>query len=135
MIRFEKLSVPETIYPYVDAESAGEYINGTFGTIADDVFTAGEGTMAIMQIERGDDMKTDKFTVKTGERVRVADFSKAAGQIVNITTDELPETYAKDNALVADTDGKLKVGTGDVSFKVIEVTRYGVRAVVEVTAE
>ena len=134
MIRFEKLSVPETIYPFIDAEASEEYINGTFGTIAEDKFTAGAGFCAIMQVEKGDKAYTDKFTVKKGERVRVADLEKAPGLIVNITSDELPESVEKDNVLVADENGMLKVGSGNKSLKVIEVTDYGVRAVIDVQA-
>lgn len=134
MIRFEKLSVPETIYPFIDAEATDEYINGTFGTIAEDKFTAGAGFCAIMQVEKGDKAYTDKFTVKKGERVRVADLEKAPGLIVNITSDELPESVEKDNVLVADENGMLKVGSGNKSLKVIEVTDYGVRAVIDVQA-
>ena len=135
MIRFEKLSVPETIYLFIDAEAADEYINGTFGTIAEDKFTAGAGFCAIMQVEKGDKAYSDKFTVKKGERVRVADLEKAPGLIVNITSDELPtEGAVKDASLVADENGMLKVGSGNKSLKVIEVTDYGVRAVINVQA-
>lgn len=134
MIRFEKLSVPETIYPYVDAVVSADYSNGTFGSVADGKFTSGAGSMAIMQVEKGDDAKYESFMIKKGEHARIADFTKTPGQIVNITADELPSSYDVDNSLVAKADGTLKVGSGDVSFKVIEVTSYGVRATVVVSA-
>lgn len=130
MIRYEKLTVPETIYPYEDAVSADTYKNGTFGDVVDGVFTAGEGFKTIMQIEKGNDMKTDKFVVQKDEHVRVADLSKTPGQVVNVTADELPETYEKGDKLVAGADGKLVVGSGDKYLEVIEPTRYGVRATI-----
>lgn len=131
MIRFEKLSATEKAYPFVDAVVAADYKNGTFGEVADGVFTAGAGFKAIMQIEKGDDMKTDAYTITKDEHARIADFAMADGQIVNITADELPETYAVDNMLVAGADGMLAVGEASTkAFKIIEVTKYGVRAVV-----
>ena len=132
MIRFEKLSATEKNYPFVDAVVDADYKNGTFGIVADGTFTAGESFMAIMQIERGHDMKTADFVVKKGEHARIADFSKVDGQIVNITADELPDAYAVGDKLVAGTTGTLVVdgGATNEAFEVIEVTRYGVRAVI-----
>ena len=129
MIRFEKLNIPEHLYVFEDATAAAEYANGTFGAVANGVFTASAGTKAIVQVEDGDDAYSDKFTVKTGEHVRVADFTAApVGEIVNITADELPSTYAVGNKLKAAATGKLTVNTTGALFEVIEVTRYGVRA-------
>ena len=138
MIRFEKLAATEKAYPFVDAVVAADYKNGTFGDVADGVFTAGaDGFKAIMQVEKGDDMKTDKFVVFKDEHVRIADFAKVDGQIVNITADELPATYQEKDKLVAKADGTLEVKSGANSnyFEVLEVTRYGVRATVVVGAE
>lgn len=134
MIRFEKLSATEKAYPFVDAVVAGDYKNGTFGEVEDGTFTAGTGFKAIMQVEKGDDMKTDQFKVLKDEHARIADFTKADGQIVNITADELPKTYTVGNKLVADSTGVLSVSADatNVYFDIIEVTRYGVRAVATV---
>lgn len=132
MIRFEKLSTTEKAYPFEDAVVASNYKNGTFGNVANGVFTAGTGFKAIMQVEKGDDMKTDQFEVFKDEHARIADFTKADGQIVNISADELPKTYKVGDKLIADSKGVLSVSTDATSeyFDVIEVTRYGVRAVV-----
>lgn len=134
MIRFEKLSATEKAYPFVDAVVADDYKNGTFGNVADGAFTAGTGFKAIMQVEKGDDMKSDKFKIFKDEHARIADFTKADGQIVNITADELPETYKEGDKLVADATGVLTISEDATAeyFEVIEVTRYGVRAVVTV---
>ncbi len=132
MIRFEKLSATEKAYPFVDAVVAGDYKNGTFGDIADGTFTAGTGFKAIMQVEKGNDLKTDKFKVFKDEHARIADFTKADGQIVNITADELPDTYKAGDKLVASNTGVLTVSADAASeyFDIVEVTRYGVRATV-----
>ena len=138
MIRFEKLAATEKAYPFVDAVVAADYKNGTFGDVAYGVFTAGaDGFKAIMQVEKGDDMKTDKFVVFKDEHARIADFAKSDGQIVNITADELPATYQVKDKLVAKADGTLEVKSDANSnyFEVLEVTRYGVRATVVVGAE
>ena len=141
MIRFEKLSVPEVIYPYQDAVAAADYINGTFGTVANGVFTAGVTTgvvrLCIMQVEKGDDAKSDAFKVLKGEHVRVADLTHTLvqGLIVNITADELPATYEVGDVLITSTDGLLIVDATEndnkTGLKVIEVTDYGVRAVID----
>lgn len=130
MVRFEKLAPTEKAYPFVDAVTADTYKNGTFGKVTGDVFTAGEGFMAIMQVEKGDDMHTEDFAVTKGEHARIVDFAKADGQIVNITADELPDTYSVGDKLAADVTGKLVVNAGATKeyFEILEVTRYGVRA-------
>ena len=132
MIRFEKLAPTEKAYPFVDAIVADDYKNGTFGEVENGTFTAGAGFKAIMQVEKGDDMNTDKFKVFKDEHARIADFTKADGQVVNITVDELPETYTVGDKLVAGANGILSVSTDATNncFDIIEVTRYGVRATV-----
>ena len=93
MVRFEKLECPEKIYLYEDALAGAEYINGIFGTVSDGTFTAGAGNKCVMQVEKGDDARSDDFTVKKDEHVRVADMTKGEGLVVNITANELPATY------------------------------------------
>lgn len=138
MVRFEKLNIPEHIYVFEDALAAADYVNGTFGTVANGKFTAGAGTSVIMQVEKGDDAYSDDFKVLKDEHVRVADMTKApANEIINITKAQLPTTYAVGNKLQAAASGKLAVASGTVtgvSYEVIEVTRYGVRAKVVVAA-
>lgn len=132
MIRFEQLSATEKQYPFIDAVVDADYKNGTFGVVSEGAFTAGEAFTAIMQVEKGNDMKTNEFVIKKGEHARIADFSKVDGQIVNITIEQLPETYKEKDKLVVAADGTLKVSTSATAnyFEVLEVTRYGARAVV-----
>lgn len=134
MIRFEKISATEKVYPFVDAIVDADYKNGTFGIVTDGTFTAGESFAAIMQVEKGDDMKTDQFVIHKEEHARIADFTKADGQIVNITKDQLPATYKATDKLVATSTGKLTVSASATNnyFNILEVTKYGVRAVVTV---
>ena len=136
MIRFEKLSATEKGYPFVDAVVAADYKNGTLGKVEDGVFTAGAGFMAIMQVEQGDDQNSSDFVVAKDEHARIVDFAKADGQVVNITADQLPGTYKADDKLEADAAGNLVVAASPSGsyFQVLEVTTYGVRAVVGKTA-
>ena len=131
MIRFEKLASTESVYPFVDAVVAADYKNGTFGTISGGTFTSGAGFMAIMQVEDGDKAKTVDYIIPAGKHARIADFSKVAGHVVNITKDQLPETYEVGNKLVG-SGATYTVNSGAESkyFEVIEVMPYGVRATV-----
>lgn len=127
MIRFDKISATEKNYPFVDAAVAGDYLNGTFGTVADGTFTAGAtGFYAIMNLEDGDEAKSDEYVVKTGAHARIVDFTKVDGQILNVTSAQLPETFEKGNKLVSKVDGTLEVGSpSNKYFEVVDVTRFG----------
>lgn len=128
MIRFDKISATEKNYPFVDAVVAGDYLNGTFGTVSDGTFTAGAtGFYAIMNLEDGDEAKSDEYVVKTGAHARIVDFTKVDGQILNVTSAQLPDTFEKGNKLVSKADGTLEVSSGASNkyFKVIDVTRFG----------
>ena len=132
MVRFEKLAIPETIYAFVDATTAAEYTNGTFGTISSDVFTAGAGNFCIMQVEWGDKAYSDEFTIPAGAHARVADMAKGEGLVINITANELPSSFAVGDVLKSDSNGKLVINSAQSAkgYKVIEITDYGARAVV-----
>ena len=131
MIRFEKLFT-EKVYPFENAKVDGNYKNGTLGTVTDGTFTAGAGFKAIMQVEKGDNMNTVDFKVLNGEDARIVDFAKADGQIVNITSDMYTGAVVVGDMLKANATGVLAVDSGATSecFEVIEVVRYGVRAIV-----
>lgn len=131
MVRFDKISATEKNYPFVDAVVAGDYKNGTFGTIAAGTFTAGAtGFYAIMNVEDGDDAKSDEYVVKRGAHARIADLSKVDGQVLNITVDELPETFNIGDKLVSKADGTLEVSesASEKYIEVTEVTRFGANA-------
>ena len=83
-----------------------------------------------MQVEKGDDARYNSFTVKKDEHVRVANMTKAEGEIINITADELPSTYAVGDILAAASTGLLTVdsSSGAKGYKIVEVTDYGCRA-------
>lgn len=130
MVRYEKLT-PHYVNPFVDATAAAEYTNGVFGTLSDNgVFTKGSGNCCIMQVEKGDDARYNSFTVKMNEHVRVADLAKSEGEIINITAEELPQTYAVGDVLAPASTGLLAVDSSDDAkgFKIVEVTDYGCRA-------
>lgn len=131
MVRFEDISTTEKNYPYVDAVVAADYKNGTFGTVVDGTFTAGaNGTFVIMNIEDGDDAKSDDYIVKKDAHARIADLTKVNGVSLSITSIQLPSTVAKGNKLESQADGTLKVNASAKGsyLEVAEVTSFGVNA-------
>lgn len=131
MVRFDKIAVVEKTYPYVSATSAAKYKNGTFGSVADGVFTAGAtGFYTIMQLEKGDDATSDDFIINKDEPCRVCDLSQVAGQILDITSAQLPDTFAKDDKMVSTADGTLEAPSTEPTekyFLVTEVTSFGAK--------
>ena len=132
MIRFEKLSATEKVYPYVDATVAADYKNGVFGSVTSGVFTTGAtGFYAIMNVEDGDDAKSADYVIKKGSHARIVNLELADGQVVNITSDLLPASFAKGDNMVSKADGTLNVPSAAPTVKyleVIEPTAYGCRA-------
>lgn len=129
MVRFDKIAVIEKVYPYVKATAAAEYKNGTFGAVVDGVFTAGAtGFYTIMQIEKGDDATSDDFVIKTEADCRVCDLSQVIGQVLNVTSAQLPDTFAVGDKMTSQADGTLEVPTTEPTEKyllVTEVTSFG----------
>lgn len=138
MVRFEKISTTEKNYPYVDAVVAADYKNGTFGNVSNGKFTAtASGTFVIMNIEDGDDAKSDDYVIKKDAHARIADLTKVDGASLSITSAQLPSSVEKGNKLEAQADGTLKVNASAKGsyLEVTEVTNFGVNAkVVIVTA-
>ncbi len=136
MVRFDKIAVIEKTYPYVNAKVAADYKNGTFGTVSNGVFTAGAtGFYTIMQIEKGDDATSDDFAIKKDEDARICDLSKVIGEVLDVTSAQLPATFAKNDKMVSKADGTLEVpGTAPTAsyLLVTEVTPFGAK--VKVTA-
>lgn len=133
MVRFEKISVTEKTYPYVAATVAADYKNGVFGTVSNGVFTAGvAGFNVLMNMEDGDDAKSDNFVVKSGADARIADLSLVPdGTILNITSAQLPADFNEGDKLVSIASGTLAVpdtAPTEEYIEVIEVTSYGCRA-------
>ena len=129
MVRFENISTTEKNYPYVDAVVAADYKNGTFGTVATGTFTAGAtGNYVIMNIEDGDDAKSDDYVIKKGAHARIADLETVIGAVVDITSAQLPASVVKGNKLQSQADGTLKVNASATGLyiEVVEVTRFGV---------
>lgn len=138
MVKFYKIGTLEKYDPFISAESAGDYINGTFGTYTDGKFTAGEGFYVVMDLEKGDDIFTSDYKVQKGAQTRIANLAKVNGKELQITPDNLPDTFAKTNKLVSDTNGKLKVNNEAVApyLEVVDVIDFdGTGAKVKVVAE
>jgi hypothetical protein len=131
MVRFDKIAVIEKTYPYVNATAAATYKNGTFGAVTNGVFTAGAtGFYTIMQVEKGDDATSDDFVINKDEHCRVCDLSQVVGQILDVTSAQLPTTFAKGDKMVSKADGTLNVpGTAPTAnyLLVTEVTAFGAK--------
>ena len=113
MVRFDKISVTEKNYPYVDAVVAADYKNGTFGTVTEGKFTAGAtGTFVIM---------------KKGSHARIGDLTTVVGAVLNVTSAQLPANVEKGNKLESQVDGTLKVNASakGTYLEVVEVTSFG----------
>lgn len=136
MVRFDKISATEKNYPFVDAVVADDYKNGTFGTVSDGIFTAGAtGFYVIMNVEDGDEAKTDDYIIPKSAHARIADLSKVDGVILNITSAQLPATYEKGDKATSKADGTLEIPTPTPTEKyleITEVTRFGANAKVVV---
>ena len=134
MVRFSNISTTEKNYPFVDAVVAADYVNGTFGTVADGTFTVAEsGTYVIMNVESGDDAYSDDNTIVEGAHARVADLTLVNGAPLNITSAQLPDEVAVGDKLVANASGTLDVSADASTYiEVTEITPYGVNAVVVV---
>lgn len=136
MVRFDKISVTEKNYPFVNAVVDNDYANGTFGTVTDGIFKAkATGFYVIMNTEKGDDAKSADYVVKKGDSARIADLSKVDGVILNITSEQLPTGIKAKDKAVSQADGTLIVPDTAPTTKYIEVTevtRFGVNAKVVV---
>ncbi len=99
MIKFKMTSKIEKEYPYADAIMAADTANGTFGTVSSGTFTKGAGTVALVDVERGDDAFTDDYVVPAGAHGRVCDFAKQDGAKVQITS----QSYTGSSIAVGDT--------------------------------
>ena len=110
--------------PFIDAVTGADTYNGALGDIADGVFTVGATkTKGIMQIECGDDEGMPKYPIAKGTHVRVIDFEKCKGNLVEIYDWPLPATVNVGDKLESDVDGSLKVNSGatGVYFEVKEI--------------
>ena len=81
-----------------------------------------------MNIEDGDDAKSDDYVIKKGAHARIADLETVIGAIVDITSAQLPASVVKGNKLQSQADGTLKVNASATGLyiEVVEVTRFGV---------
>lgn len=99
--------------PFIDAVTKADTYNGAFGEVTDGEFEVGATkTMAIMQVEVGDDEGMPKYFIPAGTHVRVIDLSKCKNNLVEIYDYPLPDTVAVGDKLESHTDGSLKVNAG-----------------------
>lgn len=96
--------------PFIDAVTKADTYNGAFGEVTDGEFEVGATkTMAIMQVEVGDDEGMPKYFIPAGTHVRVIDLSKCKDNLVEIYDYPLPDTVAVGDKLESQADGSLMV--------------------------
>lgn len=121
MIKFRRISQIEKLYPFVDAVTEKDALNGEFGVVESGKFKPkADAKMAIMQVEVGDDMGMPEYKIPAGNHVRVVDLEKLDGQEVEVYGAQLPATFAKGNKLKSDATGKLVTGASQAPY--LEVT-------------
>lgn len=99
--------------PFIDAVTKADTYNGAFGEVTDGEFEVGATkTMAIMQVEVGDDEGMPKYFIPAGTHVRVIDLSKCKNNLVEIYDYPLPDTVAVGDKLESQADGSLMVNAG-----------------------
>lgn len=138
MLKPRTIGMLEKYDVFTSVKADAEYVNGTFGTVADGVFTAGAGGYVIMQKGKGDTLYTD-FTVVADEDIRVADVAKWVGKQLEVSPLHIIGEFTKGDTLIVSATGKLAVGdavAGNVYFEVEEVINFdGVGALLTIAEE
>lgn len=115
-VLFQTVGAIEKTYAFEDAVIDTAMYNGTFGKVENGKFVPCEnGTMVIMQKERGDEAGMDKYLIPAKSHVRVLDVVSFAEQFpkfpnLDIVGYPLPETFVVGDKLASDAEGKLVVG-------------------------
>ena len=121
MIKFSTIGQIEKKYPFVDAVVNADVLNGDFGKVESGVFSyAANASMAIMQLEVGDEAGLDKYPIKSGSHVRVIDLAAMDGEPMEIYGAQVPATVNVGDKLVSTADGKLATGGSTAPY--FEVT-------------
>ena len=114
MLKFRSIGqIEHERVPFIDAVTKADTYNGAFGEVTDGEFEVGATkTMAIMQVEVGDDEGMPKYFIPAGTHVRVIDLSKCKDNLVEIYDYPLPDTVAVGDKLESQADGSLMVNAG-----------------------
>ena len=122
MIKAYKISMLEKYAPFEAVKVAADYMNGTFGTVSDGVFTAGAApTHFLYQVGRGDENYTD-FTIPKDSDARAASLDVWNGKELFIEGANLPASVEEDSKLDFDANGALKVNASP-SGTYLQVTK------------
>lgn len=131
MIIFNTIGEFEKYDSLSSVKAAADYVNGTLGTVENGVFTAkAAGTHFVYEVEKGDDMYLDSYTVKKDAQIRVCELAKLNGKEVRITSVNLPKTVAEKDKLTSNASGTLVVSSSATApyLVVKELRPYGVLA-------
>lgn len=123
-------------YLFEDAVASADTFNGALGTVTDGKFSvAADASKAIMQVEVGDDAGMPTYKIAKDSHVRVIDFTKIDGKMVEIYGDQLPEELSKGTKLKSDETGALIVGTDAPYFEVDRIIGNKLGVVAKVVAK
>lgn len=112
MIKAYTISMLEKYNPFVNVKVAADYMNGIFGTISADTFTAGATpTHFLYQVNKGDEAYTD-FVIPKGSDARAASLDVWNGKSLFIEGKNLPDSVEDTSKLDFNSDGSLKVNSG-----------------------
>lgn len=118
-------------FPTVTSDK--DVINGAFGKVADNkfsAFAAGEDMYVILNTQVGDDEYEDSYTIKAGEKLNAFRLADWEGQYLQISPANISgdvSAIAVGDTLTAGADFKLKKAsatTGDIAFKVVEKINF-----------
>lgn len=106
---------------FVDAIAENDTFNGAVGEIADGKFKVGaKKTVAVMQVECGDDEGMDVYPIQKGSHVRTLDLSTVVGEKLNVYG-KLPTNVKKTDKLESDAKGELAVSASVTAGIYLEV--------------
>lgn len=126
MIQPNDIAMLEKYDAVTSVKSAGEYMNGSFGTVTNGVFTVKEnGDCFIYQKHKGDSMYTD-FKVKKDEDIRVAILPEWNGRLLKVSPIHLADgaKFKVGSKYTSNANGQLVEGTAAPYLEVVELINY-----------
>lgn len=134
LIKFHTIGQIEMgTYAFEKAVAGADTVNGAFGSVSSGVFSVGaDAKKAIMNVEVGDDAGLDDYKIYKDQTLRVVDFTKLDGELIEIYG-TLPDGVEVGTKLKSDASGKLITGASAAPcFEVIDTieTSGGLEGVV-----
>lgn len=108
-------------FKFVDAVAEADTFNGAVGQVEGGKFkVAAKKTVAVMQVECGDDEGMDLYPIAKGSHVRTLDLATVIGEKLNVYG-KLPDKVKKGDKLESDAKGELAISASVTSGVYLEV--------------